>query len=577
MRRSTRSPGRTRRASSTGTRSHRSPRSRRTWLRSGHWHRMSTRPGCRAPNGAHATRPPASASSEAPYSLRGADGIGGGTAAIGTVAAREHGREDLMGELPGVLELKEVGPGRFTARHPDTDPEGRDVVFSGQLLAQMIMAADAATGTASGPRGDTGAVAKEVTSVHAIFARAGRYSAGPMELAVESMHAGRTWASSTVTALQGDRLLSRGLVLSNAPAPDLVRHAPAMPDVPRPDDCEPAPNNVVFAGAEARTVELPDAAAPDGSPLVHLWVRAAGPVRLGRCQPGDRGVVATRPDHRRGAPPPLGGERARRPPVDLDGGHLPHGPLPRSRRRLGLAALRTPRDVRRTWAHLRDGVRCSPGTAGWSRPSRRTAWPVGSRARSTRSRVCDGHARRGGGGAHVLLTLEPDQEFFRDTTAKFLDEQVPVAEIRHLRHDPAGFDERYWRRGAELGWTSLLVGDERGGGTISGQGTVDLSLVAYEFGRRAAPGPLVATNLVASALDAVAAPAHAAGARGPPVRRARSPRGVTVSHRRTTRSARWHSRSGSRAANSSCREPNDPSSSGRRPTTSSSPDGPTAA
>src|SRR5580658_6089260 len=31
---------------------------------------------------------------------------------------------------------------------------------------------------------------------------------------------------------------------------------------------------------------------------------------------------------------------------------------------------------------------------------------------------------------------------------------------------------------------------------------MDLSLVAYEFGRRAAPGPLVATNVVAAALSA---------------------------------------------------------------------------
>ena len=62
---------------------------------------------------------------------------------------------------------------------------------------------------------------------------------------------------------------------------------------------------------------------------------------------------------------------------------------------------------------------------------------------------------------------------------------------------PAGFDPAYWRRGAELGWTSLLVGEDHGGGTISGAGLVDLSLVAYEFGRHAAPGPLVATNVVA--------------------------------------------------------------------------------
>ena len=53
------------------------------------------------------------------------------------------------------------------------------------------------------------------------------------------------------------------------------------------------------------------------------------------------------------------------------------------------------------------------------------------------------------------------RSFFRETTAKFLDELVPPAEVRRLRDDPVGFDPRRTGGGArELGWTSLLV--ERG-------------------------------------------------------------------------------------------------------------------
>jgi alkylation response protein AidB-like acyl-CoA dehydrogenase len=100
----------------------------------------------------------------------------------------------------------------------------------------------------------------------------------------------------------------------------------------------------------------------------------------------------------------------------------------------------------------------------------------------------------------TLVGLSDDQEFFRQTTERFLAELVPPDTIRALRGDPAGFDPSYWRRGAELGWTSLLVDEERGGGTISGQGLVDLRLVAYEFGHHAAPGPLAVTNVVAAAL-----------------------------------------------------------------------------
>ncbi len=66
----------------------------------------------------------------------------------------------------------------------------------------------------------------------------------------------------------------------------------------------------------------------------------------------------------------------------------------------------------------------------------------------------------------MLLALSSDQELFSETTAKLLDELVPVGELRRLRDDPVGFDREYWRRGAELGWTSLLVGEDHGGGSI---------------------------------------------------------------------------------------------------------------
>jgi alkylation response protein AidB-like acyl-CoA dehydrogenase len=101
----------------------------------------------------------------------------------------------------------------------------------------------------------------------------------------------------------------------------------------------------------------------------------------------------------------------------------------------------------------------------------------------------------------MLLNLSEDQQFFRETTDRFLTEQVPPDTLRGLRHDPAGYEPTYWRRGAELGWTSLLVSEEHGGGTISDSGLADAGLVAYEFGRHAAPGPLAVVNVVAAALS----------------------------------------------------------------------------
>ena len=99
-------------------------------------------------------------------------------------------------------------------------------------------------------------------------------------------------------------------------------------------------------------------------------------------------------------------------------------------------------------------------------------------------------------------SLTSDQEFFRDTTHSFLEKEIPTTALRELRDDPDGFRPAYWTQACELGWTSLLVSEEAGGGSISGSGVIDLTLVAHEIGRHAAPGPLLATNIVASALSA---------------------------------------------------------------------------
>jgi alkylation response protein AidB-like acyl-CoA dehydrogenase len=100
----------------------------------------------------------------------------------------------------------------------------------------------------------------------------------------------------------------------------------------------------------------------------------------------------------------------------------------------------------------------------------------------------------------MLVTLTPEQELFRETTGRFLEEREPTSALRRWRDHPDGFDRGYWRAGAELGWTSMLVDEAHGGGTVSGAGLVDLSLVAYEFGQHAAPGPLNPTNVVAAFL-----------------------------------------------------------------------------
>jgi len=106
----------------------------------------------------------------------------------------------------------------------------------------------------------------------------------------------------------------------------------------------------------------------------------------------------------------------------------------------------------------------------------------------------------------VELELSEDQAFFAETTRRFLAAECPITATRALEHDPTGFNRSVWRQGAELGWTSLLVAEAHGGGSLSEHGLTDLVLVAEELGRLVAPGPLGPVNVVAAALSRVGTP-----------------------------------------------------------------------
>jgi alkylation response protein AidB-like acyl-CoA dehydrogenase len=121
--------------------------------------------------------------------------------------------------------------------------------------------------------------------------------------------------------------------------------------------------------------------------------------------------------------------------------------------------------------------------------------------------------RRGPAGAErtrVRFDLTADQRLLQSATAEFLERFSPVAAARALHEAGRAFDRETWRRGAELGWVSLLVPEELGGGSVSGEGLVDATIIAEQFGRLAAPGPFLVVNVVAAALaEAANAGVHA--------------------------------------------------------------------
>jgi acyl-CoA thioesterase II len=133
-------------------------------------------------------------------------------------------------------------------------------VFGGQLIGQAIVAA-------SGEVAD-----KRVSSVHTTFARTGRPDQ-PVAFDIDLLHEGRSFASLSVTALQGDRQLARSLVLLDAGDEDVIRHAAPVPAVKSPDGA--IRQRTQLDGWEQRFAEDVDLFDPGavGPPELAIWSR----------------------------------------------------------------------------------------------------------------------------------------------------------------------------------------------------------------------------------------------------------------------------------------------------------------
>ena len=167
-------------------------------------------------------------------------------------------------ETPAVLDIVPLDEGRFRVENHG-DPAVHNVVFGGQLLAQMIAIA--------GAQSDE----KHVKTINAVFARAARVD-GDTEIEVEELHAGRAFASYSLTAWQGERLCARSLVLTTVDEPDLIAHQPPAPVVPPPDSAGTRHvGGLVFPGAEYVVVgdtDVNDSTLPAHPAALDLWYRS---------------------------------------------------------------------------------------------------------------------------------------------------------------------------------------------------------------------------------------------------------------------------------------------------------------
>lgn len=94
----------------------------------------------------------------------------------------------------------------------------------------------------------------------------------------------------------------------------------------------------------------------------------------------------------------------------------------------------------------------------------------------------------------------PEVLLFASTTQSFLEKEASLSRLRELHAAGIAFDAAWWRQAAELGWTSLLVPESLGGGSVSGNGVKDLAVVAELAGRTVAPGPLHPVSTVLAGL-----------------------------------------------------------------------------
>jgi acyl-CoA thioesterase II len=158
------------------------------------------------------------------------------------------------------LTLEPTDPDRYRAPNVDS---GHGVVFGGQLLAQAIVA------------GLAGQEAMAVKTVHTVFARSADPAQG-VEIEVDRMHGGRSFASATVTIHQGDRLCTRSLVLLSSDDDELIRHADSPRQPSDPARAEPMGES---GGAwEIRVVDGVDISDPEavGPADLDVWTRFVG-------------------------------------------------------------------------------------------------------------------------------------------------------------------------------------------------------------------------------------------------------------------------------------------------------------
>lgn len=145
--------------------------------------------------------------------------------------------QSAVDALVRLLDLHELGPGRFEGASP---PSGPLRVFGGQVAAQALVAA-----------GRTVEESRHVHSLHGYFVRAGD-PAEPIEYVVDTVRDGRSFSVRRATAQQHGKPIFLMSSSFQRPETGLDHQAPAPVDVPGPDEVPTMAQRLANAPERAR-------------------------------------------------------------------------------------------------------------------------------------------------------------------------------------------------------------------------------------------------------------------------------------------------------------------------------------
>jgi len=168
--------------------------------------------------------------------------------------------ESALERLIAAFDVAPLGADGMSFVAGATDGAGRNVVDGSQILAQSMVAAGKAL------------PGRTVRSAHAVFAAAAS-PALAVAFTVTPVRAGRSFASATVIARQGDRACATATILLDHPEADVIRHdQPAGPDVAGLDGAYPAA--MPLPGRQLRIEGVRDHNSPDeiGPPVLDAWL-----------------------------------------------------------------------------------------------------------------------------------------------------------------------------------------------------------------------------------------------------------------------------------------------------------------